>query len=78
MLTELKAKAVYPKKYLEELRSEINETKARVAAGEQPIFDSVDAFYSAANMAALNESIEEMRQGKTVTKTLEELETMAD
>ena len=28
------------------------------------------------NMAALNDSIEEMRQGKTVTRTLEELEAM--
>ena len=27
-------------------------------------------------MAALNDSIEEMRQGKTVTRTLEELEAM--
>jgi len=29
-------------------------------------------------MAALNDSIEEMRQGRTVTKTLEELEAMED
>ena len=38
--------AVYPKKYLEELRSEIDEAKARVAAGEQPTFDSVDALFN--------------------------------
>ena len=37
---------------------------------------SMDPFYSASNMAALNDSIEEMRQGKTVTRTLEELEAM--
>ena len=37
-----------------------------------------DPFYSASNMAALNDSIEEMRQGRTVTKTLEELEAMED
>lgn len=37
--------AVYPKKYLEELRGEIDEAKARVAAGEQPTFDSVDALF---------------------------------
>lgn len=37
--------AVYPKKYLEELRGEIDESKARVAAGEQPTFDSVDALF---------------------------------
>jgi AbrB family looped-hinge helix DNA binding protein len=35
--------AVYPKKYLEELRSEIEATKARIASGEQPVFDTVDA-----------------------------------
>ena len=39
------AVAVYPKKYLEELRGEIDEAKARVAAGEQPTFDSVDALF---------------------------------
>ncbi len=38
----------------------------------------MDPFYSASNMAALNDSIEEMRQGRTVTKTLEELEAMED
>jgi hypothetical protein len=33
---------VYPKKYLDELRSEIEDTKSKIASGEQPIFDSVD------------------------------------
>ena len=37
--------AVYPKKYLDELRSEINETKAKIAAGEQPVFDTVDKLF---------------------------------
>ena len=37
--------AVYPKKYLEELRGEIDEAKARVAAGKQPTFDSGDALF---------------------------------
>ena len=32
---ELMPVAVYPKKYLDELRSEINEAKAKIAAGEQ-------------------------------------------
>lgn len=36
---------VYPKKYLDELRSEINEAKAKIASGEQPVFDSVDALF---------------------------------
>ena len=37
--------AVYSKRYLDELRSEIDEAKAKVAAGEQPTFDSVDALF---------------------------------
>ena len=41
-----------------------------------PFEVSMVPFYSASNMAALNDSIEEMRQGKTVTRTLEELEAM--
>jgi AbrB family looped-hinge helix DNA binding protein len=33
---------VYPKKYLDELRKEIEETKAKAISGEQPVFDTVD------------------------------------
>ena len=36
---------VYPKKYLDELRDEINDTKEKIASGEQPVFDSVDALF---------------------------------
>lgn len=38
--------AVYPKKYLEELRDELIEVKAAVASGERPAFDSVDALFA--------------------------------
>ena len=38
--------AVYPKKYLNELRKEIEETKAKIASGEQPVFDNVDALFA--------------------------------
>ena len=38
--------AVYPKKYLDELRNEINETKAKIASGERPVFDNVDALFA--------------------------------
>ncbi|CAA7602336.1 transcriptional regulator, AbrB family [Acididesulfobacillus acetoxydans] len=38
--------AVYPKKYLNELREEIKETKAKIASGEQPVFDNVDALFA--------------------------------
>lgn len=35
--------AVYSKKYLNDLEQEIRAVKAKLAAGEQPVFDSVDA-----------------------------------
>lgn len=34
---------VYPKNYLQELREEIDGVKEKIAAGECPVFDSVDA-----------------------------------
>lgn len=37
---------VYPKKYLDELREEIDEAKAKIASGEQPVFDNVDALFA--------------------------------
>ncbi len=43
-----------------------------------PFDVSLDPFYNASNLNALNDSIEQMRQGKTVTKTIEELEALAD
>ena len=36
---------VYPRKYLDELREEISGVKAKIASGEQPVFDSVDALF---------------------------------
>lgn len=36
----------------------------------------LDPFYSVSNMNALNESIVQMQQGKTMTKTMEELEAL--
>ena len=38
--------AVYPKKYLDELRDEIEATKVKMAAGEQPVFDNVIALFA--------------------------------
>lgn len=37
---------VYPKKYLDALREEIDEAKAKIASGEQPVFDSVDELFA--------------------------------
>ncbi len=53
---------------------------ARKMARERRIpFDvSLDPFFSYSNMAALAESAYQMRQGKTVTRTLDELDAMAN
>ena len=37
-----------------------------------------DPFYSASNIRALQESERQLREGKTVTKTMDELEAFAD
>ena len=37
--------AVYPTKYIEDLKREVNEIKARIASGEQPVFDTVDELF---------------------------------
>ena len=37
---------VYPKKYLELLRGEVEETKAKISSGEQPVFDNLDALFA--------------------------------
>lgn len=36
---------VYPKKYLDDLKEEIRDVKTKIASGEQPVFDSVDALF---------------------------------
>lgn len=36
---------VYPKKLVDELRMEIDEVKAKVKAGSQPVFDSIDSLF---------------------------------
>ena len=36
---------VYPKKYMEELKEEIEAIKAKVASGEKPGFDAVDELF---------------------------------
>ena len=42
-----------------------------------PFEVSVDPFYSDSNMARIKESIAQLREGQTVTKTMEELEVLA-
>lgn len=36
---------VYPKKYMDKLQKEIGDVKEKLAAGEQPVFDTVDALF---------------------------------
>lgn len=41
-----------------------------------PFEISIDPFYSNSNLRALDESIDELKKGKVVIKTIEELESM--
>lgn len=43
-----------------------------------PFEVSLDPFYSASNISALSNSIKQMKQGKTISKTLQELEALTD
>lgn len=43
-----------------------------------PFEVSIDPFYSESNMRALKESAAQIKQGKVVVKTMEDLEGMAD
>jgi DNA-damage-inducible protein J len=40
------------------------------------IIGTIDPFYSVANMRVLEQSARELREGKTVVKTMDELRTM--
>ena len=41
-----------------------------------PFEVSIDPFYSESNLKSIDKSIEQIKQGKVVVKTMEELETM--
>lgn len=41
-----------------------------------PFDVSIDPFYSKSNMEAIDESIKQLKEGKVVVKTMEELEAM--
>lgn len=43
-----------------------------------PFEVSMDPFYSESNLAALDHSIQQLKKGKVVIKTMEELEAMAN
>ena len=53
---------------------------AKKVSREQRIpFDvSVDPFYSERNMAAIDEAAEQIKQGRVIVKTLEELEALVN
>ena len=37
--------AVYPIKYINDLRKEVSDIKVKISSGEQPVFDTVDALF---------------------------------
>ncbi|MCL2080673.1 MAG: AbrB/MazE/SpoVT family DNA-binding domain-containing protein [Oscillospiraceae bacterium] len=37
---------VYPKKYLDELRGEIETAKSKIASGEKPVFSNIDLLFA--------------------------------
>jgi AbrB family looped-hinge helix DNA binding protein len=39
--------AVYPKKYLDELRGEIETAREKIASGKKPVFNNIDALFAA-------------------------------
>jgi DNA-damage-inducible protein J len=53
---------------------------AKKVSREQRIpFDvSIDPFYSERNMSAIDKAAEQIRQGRVIVKTLDELEAMAN
>ena len=38
--------AIYPKKYVEELKKEMDTLKSNILSGKQPVFDSVDELFA--------------------------------
>ena len=38
--------AVYPKKYVKELKTEVSRLKEDIKKGEKPVFDSIDALFA--------------------------------
>lgn len=41
----IKPVVVYSKKYIDELKEEVSEVKARLKKGEQPVFDTIDILF---------------------------------
>ncbi len=46
-LIQLIPVVVYPKKYVDELRSEIDGIKANITEGTQPVFSNIDSLFDA-------------------------------
>ncbi len=75
------------KKQLEEICNELGITmstafnmfaKKVIREKRIPFEVSIDPFYSETNIKAINESIRQLKEGKVITKTMDELEAMAD
>ncbi|MBR0518888.1 type II toxin-antitoxin system RelB/DinJ family antitoxin [bacterium] len=52
--------------------------KTMIREKRLPFEVTLDPFYSKSNLQALDKSIQQMKEGKTITKTLEELENFAN
>ncbi|TEB08177.1 bifunctional antitoxin/transcriptional repressor RelB [Pelotomaculum schinkii] len=52
--------------------------KAVVRQGKIPFEIAADPFLSEVNQARIRESLEQLKSGQVMVKTMEELETMAD
>lgn len=75
------------KKQLEEICNELGITmstafnmfvKKVIREKRIPFEVSIDPFYSETNINAINESIKQLKEGKVITKTIDELEAIAD
>lgn len=66
-------KSVY--KYIKNI-FEIEQIRKMTREKRIPFDVSIDPFYSKSNMDAIDESIKQLKEGKIVVKTMEELETM--
>ena len=75
------------KKEMEEICNELGMTvttalnifiKKMIREKRIPFDVAIDPFYSDSNIKAIEESIKQLQEGKTITKTIDELKEMED
>ena len=60
---------VYPKKYVDELKSEIDGIKAKVADGTQPTFDNIDSLFDALEKEAWRINLLSLTDSKSTSRS---------